>query len=455
MKVIIVGGGISGLATAHYLLQRLPRCEVTVLEREPYLGGTMRTEQKEGYLFELGANGFLSNRPDTLELVRNIGAENLLLPSSNEARKRFIFTDRLYPLPETPGAFLRTKLLRPRDKLRVLAEPFVPAKRGDQDESLQSFGYRRVGTAFTDTFLDAMAAGIHASTPEKLSMQAAFPAVVRIEQEYGGLFKGMLKKRTRAAGPSGVLMSFRGGVGCFIERLAAASGASVQTDCPIARISQAGAGFVVEGHGIQMTADRVILATPAFASAKLLEGVDEELAQSLAAIDYSPIAVVGFGYSGLRHPLAGFGLLTTQNAAQDILGVLWDSSIFADRAPPGEKCVRVLIGGQRNPSLARQEAEALMAIASGGIEATMAVREPPALTVVKRWQRGIPHYELGHVARVNTIFERLKRHRGLYLNSNAYHGVGLNDCVTNSKRCAETIVVDMAGAGNGVTTGLP
>lgn len=455
MKVIIVGGGISGLATAHYLSQRLPGCEMTVLEREPELGGTMRTQQKAGYLFELGANGFLSDRPDTLELVRDIGAEDLLLPSSHEARKRFIFTDRLHPLPETPGAFLRTKLLRPRDKLRVLAEPFVPAKRSDQDESLQSFGYRRVGTAFTDTFLDAMAAGIHASTPQKLSVRAAFPAVVRLEQEYGGLFKGMLKKRSRHAGPRGVLMSFRGGVGRFIERLAAASGATVQTDCPIARVARAGAGFVVEGPGIQLTADRVILATPAFAAATLLEGLDAELAQCLAAIDYSPIAVVGVGYCGLRHPLAGFGLLTTQTAAQDILGVLWDSSIFADRAPPGEKCVRVLIGGQRNPSLARQEDESLIAIALGGIAATMAVREPPALTVVKRWPRGIPHYQLGHLARVNTIFERLKRHSGLYLNSNAYHGIGLNDCVTHSKRCAQAIVADSAGARDGATLGVP
>ncbi len=443
MKVIIVGGGVSGLATAHYLLKRRPGCEVTVLEREPHIGGTMRTEQKEGYLFELGANGFLSNRPDTLELVKDIGAEHLLLPSSDEARKRFIFTDRLHPLPESPGAFLTTRLLRPWEKLRVLAEPFIPAKRGDQDESLQSFGYRRVGAAFTDNFLDAMAAGIHASTPQKLSVRAAFPAVVRLEQDYGGLFRGMLKKRTRAAGPRGVLMSFRGGVGCFIEHLANTTGVIVRTGCAITRVGHAGSGFVVEGPGLRAEADQVILATPAFAAAKLLEGTDGQLAQSLATIEYSPIAVVGFGYSKLSHPLAGFGLLTTQSAAQEILGILWDSSIFSGRAPPGEKCVRVLIGGQRNPSLAQQEESALIATARRGIEATMGVREAPSVTVVKRWQRGIPHYRLGHVALVNTIFERLKRHRGLYLNSNAYHGIGLNDCITSSKRCGEAIAAEV------------
>lgn len=444
MKVIIVGAGISGLATAHYLLKRLPGCEVTVLERESHLGGTMRTEQKDGYLFELGANGFLSNRPDTLELVRDIGAEQLLLPSSDEARKRFIFTDRLHPLPETPGAFLSTRLLRPWDKLRVLAEPFIPAQREVRDESLRSFGYRRVGAAFTDTFLDAMAAGIHASTPEKLSVQAAFPIVARLEQEYGGLFKGMLKKRTRAAGPRGVLMSFRGGVGRFIEQLANTTGATVRTDCPITRISQARSGFVVEGPGIQAQADRVVLATPAFAAAKLLEGIDGELAQSLATIEYSPIAVVGFGYCKFSQPLPGFGLLTTQRAAQPILGILWDSSIFAGRAPPGQKCLRVLIGGQRDPSLAQQEERALIATARRGIEATMGVRTPPAVTVVKRWHHGIPHYRVGHLALVDTIFERLKQHRGLYLNSNAYYGIGLNDCITSSKRCGEAIAAEVA-----------
>jgi oxygen-dependent protoporphyrinogen oxidase len=187
----------------------------------------------------------------------------------------------------------------------------------------------------------------------------------------------------------------------------------------------------------------VILATPAFTAAKLLEGTDGELAQPLATIDYSPIAVVGFGYSKLPHPLAGFGLLTTQNAAQEILGILWDSSIFAGRAPPGQKCIRVLIGGQRNPSLAQQEESALIATARRGIEATMGVRESPTVTVVKRWQRGIPHYRLGHVALVNTIFERLKRHQGLYLNSNAYYGIGLNDCITSSKRCGEAIAAEV------------
>jgi oxygen-dependent protoporphyrinogen oxidase len=453
VKVIIVGAGISGLATAYYLRQRLSGCEVMVLEGESEVGGTMRTEQKDGYLFELGANGFLSNRPDTLALARDIGAEDLLLPSTDEARKRFIFTDRLHLLPETPGAFARTRLLRPRDKLRVLAEPFVPAKHDEQDESLQSFGYRRVGRGFTDTLLDAMAAGIHASTPEALSVRAAFPAVVRLEQEYGGLFKGMLKKRARAAGPRGVLMSFRGGVGRFIESLLKASGATVRTNCPIARVGRAGTSFVVEGPRIEAVAERVILATPAFVSAKLLEGMDGGLAQSLAAIDYSPIVVVGFGYAQLRHPLAGFGLLTTQNAAQEILGVLWDSSIFPGRAPPGQKCLRALIGGQRNPSLARQEEPALIGTALRGIEATMGVRESPAVTVVKRWQRGIPHYRLGHLARVDMIFERLKRHRGLYLNSNAYYGIGLNDCVTNSKRCAEAIVADVTGTRTGEASG--
>ncbi|MGF1614707.1 MAG: protoporphyrinogen oxidase [Gammaproteobacteria bacterium] len=442
MKIIIVGGGISGLATAYYLLQRCPDCEVTVLEQEPCLGGTMRTEQKDGYLFELGANGFLSNRPDTLELVEAVGAEDLLLRSSDDARKRFVFTDRLYPLPETPGAFLRTALLKPRDKLRVLAEPFIAARRDDQDESLQSFGYRRVGKAFTDTFLDAMAAGIHASTPEKLSVQAAFPAVVRLEQEFGGLFKGMLKKRSGSAGPRGVLMSFRGGVARFIEQLAHTTGATVRTDCAIAQVRRTRAGFVVEGRGLQAVADKVILATPAFVAGKLLKAIDGELAEWLGAIEYSPIAVVGFGYARLRHPLGGFGLLTTQSAEQDILGILWDSSIFPDRAPPGEQCLRVLIGGQRAPSLVHQEEGALIEIALRGIEATMGVRESPAVTIVKRWQRGIPHYKVGHGAQVSQIFARLKQHGGLYLNSNAYYGVGLNDCVTNSKRCAQVVAVE-------------
>ena len=454
LQAAIIGGGISGLATAFFIGRLSPGARVAVFESRTRLGGTMQSEHRDGFLFEAGPNGFLSSRAQTLDFVKDSGAEGLLLPSNDAARIRYIFTDRLWRLPDSPPAFLRTGLLSPRDKLRVLSEVFIPAKKDHEDESLRAFGYRRVGRAFTDTLLDAMSAGIHASTPDRLSVNAAFPAVVKLEKEYGGLFKGMIKKRKRQAGPAGVLTSFRGGVGAFVDHLAGTLSAEIHVGNTVSRVMGGGmAGGTDRDTGYRLTVKdvagseteietaSVILATPAYVSAELLDLLDPVIADRLRAIAYSPIAVVGFGYQRLAHPLHGFGLLTTTGAQQPILGVLWDSAIFPGRTPDigngSRKSVRVLIGGQRNPELALRDEADLIRMARQGIRNTMGVDDEPSTVFVKRWERGIPNYPVGHLANVRDIHERVRAYPGLYLNSNAYFGVGINDCVVNSLECAQ------------------
>nr|VFJ58306.1 MAG: oxygen-dependent protoporphyrinogen oxidase [Candidatus Kentron sp. DK] len=443
LQAAIIGGGISGLATAFFMQRLAPNARIAVFEQAPRMGGTMQSERRDGFLFEAGPNGFLSNRKETLDLVKDSGAESMLLRSNDCARIRYVFSDRLWRLPDTPPAFLGTGLLSFREKARVLGEFFIPPKRDRQEESVQAFGYRRLGRRFTDIFLDAMSAGIHAATPDRLSVDAAFPAVVALEREYGGLFRGMLKKRKKEAGPGGVLMSFRGGVGAFAEHLAAVLPVAQYTNTRVTEIAalDAGTGYrlTVKGAGSEETlaAQSVVLATPAFVSAELLAGLDGGIASQLRAICYTPVAVVGFGYYGLEHPLDGFGLLTTTAAGLPILGVLWDSSIFAGRAPPGGKSLRVLIGGQRNPELVHCEEAELIRLAREGIRNTMGIDAKPATTFVRRWRRGIPHYGLGHLDNVRDIHREIGKYPGLYLNSNAYFGVGLNDCVINSQACAK------------------
>lgn len=443
MKLAIVGTGISGLATAFFVRWLRPEWEIVLFEKERQPGGTMRTETVDGFRFETGANGFLDSRPDTLALVRECGAEALLLPSSDAARKRYLYTDRLHPLPESPAAFLRSRLLSPLAKLRVLAEVVIPARRGTGDETVQSFGYRRVGKAFTDVFLDAMCAGIHAATPARLSVSAAFPLVVRLEREYGGLFRGMIKMRRGQAGPGGRLTSFRGGVSTFIDHLARGlcrqPHTTLHTGVPVAALERTAGGYRLHSGIGEEEADAVVLATPAHASAALLGALDPALAAALEAIAYSPVAVVGLGYHRLDRPLDGFGLLTTSGAGLDILGVLWDSAVFPDRAPPGAAALRVMIGGQRNPELVGRDDAQQLEIARRGVAETMGVTAAPDVTFVKRWRRGIPHYAVGHLARINALFARLQALPGLYLNSNAYYGIGLNDCVAASRDCAAAI----------------
>jgi oxygen-dependent protoporphyrinogen oxidase len=437
MKVAIVGGGISGLSTAFYIKHFEPDAEVYLFEKRSHLGGTMHTENVNGFLFETGSNGFLSNKPHALGLVRDSGGEALLMRSHDAARIRYVFTDRLHRLPESPLAFIRTGLLSWRGKCRTLGEVWVPPRKEGGDETLKDFGYRRLGKEFTDVFLNAMSAGIYASTPETISVNAAFPAVVTLERDYGGLFKGMFKKRKKRAGPTGMLMSFTGGVGTFIDHLHKTLDAKICTRCEVTGLEPTKNGHRVSTEQADFEVNSVILCTPADVSATLLKRLDAQLAARLSAIEYSPISVVGLGYDRLDHPLNGFGLLTTASAKKEILGVLWDSAIFPDRAPEGKKSLRVMIGGQRNPGLALKDDSTLLGLALTGVRETMGIDQSPAVTFVKRWERGIPHYRVGHLANVDSIFRILQKYPGIFLNSNAYYGIGLNECVHNSRECAK------------------
>ena len=439
MRIGIVGAGLSGLATAFYVKRTRPAADLVVFEANPGPGGAMHTEVIEGFRFEAGPNGFLTNKPDCLQLVQDSGAAEHLLPSSDLARKRFIYTDRLHRMPESPPLFVKSKLLSWPQKLRMAGEVFVPARRAGADESLRDFGNRRLGAGFTSVFLDAMSAGIYGSTPDKLSVEAAFPLVVALEREYGGLFRGMLAKRKKEAGPGGVLTSTKGGISTLANHLRGVIEAEWRFNEPVQTVERVSAGFRITSTAGVTEVDRVVICATSYAAAGMVQSLDAELARRLAAIDYSPIAVVGFGYRSLPDPLDGFGLLTTSSARLPILGVLWDSSIFPDRAPPGCKSIRVLLGGQRSPELVDQDEAGLIRTARAGLEKSMGLTQDADVTFVKRWDRGIPSYAPGHIAQVKAIFERVDAIPGLYLNCNAYRGIAMNDCARNSRELAMRI----------------
>ena len=439
MRIGIIGAGLSGLATAFYLKKAMPGVELAIFEASSEPGGALHTEEVQGFRFEAGGNGFLTNKPDCLRLVEDAGASALLLPSSDLARKRYIYTDGLHRMPESGSLFARSKLMTLPQKLRMLGEFLVPARRDGADESLREFGDRRLGKAFTSVFLDAMSAGIYGSTPDRISVKAAFPLIVALERDYGGLFRGMLAKRKKEAGPGGVLTSTREGISTLIRHLVAVTPAEWHFDEPVRAIERQGSGYRISSPRGATNVDRVVVCATSFEAAGMLETLDAGVAARLAAIEYSPIAVVGFGYRSLEDPLDGFGLLTTTSSKQPILGVLWDSSIFPDRAPAGAKSIRAMIGGQRNPELVDQDDAGLIATARRGIRATMGLDRDPDVTFVKRWDKGIPSYAPGHVAAVDALFAEVAKIPGLYLNCNAYRGIAMNDCARNSRELAERI----------------
>ena len=193
MKIAVIGGGISGLTTAFYLNffgnSDGDKYDITVFEKEKELGGKMRTKNIKGFLVEEGTNGFLSNRPDTLELLKYAGIENLLLKSNDNARVRFIYKDKLYKMPESAKDFFLSGIMSPLGKIRVACEYFIPQKKDDMEETLQEFGYRRVGKELTETFLDPMVAGVYGSSPDKISVNASFEKITAMEKKIWWTYK--------------------------------------------------------------------------------------------------------------------------------------------------------------------------------------------------------------------------------------------------------------------------
>lgn len=455
MRIAVIGGGISGLSTAFYL--KRGGADVTVFEKEERVGGKMKTVREDGYIIETGPNGFLDGKPYTLKLVRALRIEERLYRSSDKARKRFIYTDgRLVRIPENPIAFLASYLLSWKGKLRLIGEFLVPPKKDNLDETLSSFAKRRIGEEALEKLLDPMVAGIFAGDPDKMSLKATFPAIYRLEKRYGGLIKGLIakmkeakksgKKASGPAGPGGVLTSFIGGVSDLVEALERELRDSLKIGVEVLSLEETSNGWKITYSDGEKTYeevfDAVVLSTPSYVSAELLKNVDPEISSLLSQIEYSPISVVALGFEkrGLGHDLDGFGFLVPRRERRKVLGVLWDSSVFPNRAPKGKVLLRVMIGGARQPELALLPEDELVKIALKELKRIMKIRHYPEKVKVFKHERGIPHYTLGHAERVERIFQLAKKHRGLYFCNNAYTGVGVNDCTKAAEETAGEIL---------------
>ncbi|GAB4266042.1 MAG: protoporphyrinogen oxidase [Deferrisomatales bacterium] len=468
-QVVVIGGGLSGLAAARAVVEaargRSLAVRVRVLEKEPVLGGKIRTTRQGGFLCEEGPNGFLDNKPATLDLVRRLGMEERLLQSNDGARKRYVFTDgELKPLPEDPLRFLLSDLLSIRGKLRLAAELFLPQRESDEDETVAAFVRRRLGGEALDKLIDPMSAGIYAGDPNVMSLRSCFPKVAQLEEQFGGLLKGMLAMQKMAkaagragpqtAGPGGVLWSFRDGTAELIEALGAqlpaedvTAGAEVEALEPAAG---AGARWRVRtASGEAIEAHAVVLATPAYDAAALLGPHDARLADLLYAIPYVPAAVVctGFDRDRVGHPLDGFGFLVPTSEGRRILGSLWSSSIFAHRAPEGRVLLTQILGGARNPELVGLDDDALLALVREELEWTLGIRAAPCYVKIVRWERAIPQYVLGHAERLREIEERVAGLGGLFLGGNAYYGIGINDCTARGGVLGPQVAESLAAGG--------
>jgi len=485
-KIAIVGGGISGLTVAYALLNssqliaHSSQFDITIFEADSRAGGKIWTDRVDGFLCEKGPNGFLDNKPKTLKLCREIGLEPLR--SSENSKKRYIFSSgKLNLLSESPLSFLKSDLISWHGKLRMLYELIAP--KGPEDETVADFVIRRLGKETLEKLIDPMSSGIFAGDPYKMSIKHCFPRIKELEQEYGSLIKAMIKlqrakRKTEAKkmrsyedknfstsqplnlstsqskvgpAPTGNLTSFYSGAQTLTDALTEKLNGKVRLGVSVQALARHGgsASGGKKGNPYQLHtsegiayADIVILATPAYTSAEILKGFDLKLSKVLLEISYAPVSVVCFGYKKEKvlHSLNGFGFLIPHIEGRRILGTLWDSSIFPNRAPEGYILLRSMVGGAKSPELAMLDDSVLVNTVFDELKPIVSLKTEPDMVRIYRWEKAIPQYVLGHGEKLGFIDEQLKLYPDLYLTGNAYRGIGMNDCIENAYKITEEII---------------
>jgi oxygen-dependent protoporphyrinogen oxidase len=456
VDVVVVGGGVSGLVAA-FELQR-QGAVVEVLEKNPRAGGVIGTMRRDGALWETGPNSALDTSPLINELLTALAIRDERIEASAVAARRYIVRGgRLLPLPTSPRRFVTASAFSLRAKLRLLREPFIAPAPPDAEESIAAFVRRRLGNEFLDYAIDPFVAGVYAGDPERISVPAAFPRLFALEQQYGSLIKGQIrgaKERRRNAATAKTVagsFSFRGGMQTLTDALARAV-PRIVTGVRVQRIVRdAGDGWSVTGtrggEAIVRRAKSVVVATPAYESARLMRELSPAAAQGLAAIDYAAVASVATAYrrAEIAHPLAGFGFLVPKVEQRQILGTLFSSSTFEGRAPAGTVLLTSFLGGMRNPDLAGRSDAVLAQLLHAELAALVAARHEPLWTEITRWSHAIPQYNLGHRERLRPVDETERDFPGLWFCGNYRGGVAVGDCIKTAHAKADDVVAYLTG----------
>jgi oxygen-dependent protoporphyrinogen oxidase len=472
--VIVIGGGLAGLAAADAASQRAVAPRITLLEPAGRLGGVLETVHHDGWLIERSADSFLAARPEAIELVERLGLAAELVGIDPRVRRALVWhRGRGVPAPRgfrllapgSVGGILTTPLLSPAARLRVLAERFVPRHGGD-DESLESFAVRRLGRQAFERLVQPLASGIWTADPARLGMAAACPEFLAMEREAGSLWAGERRRSgVRGGRPTGVshgsvasgarygqFLTLVGGLGMLPDRIAAAlrqRGVRFVTGRAVALAASPGTAPAPGSWTVQvasdgttaperLTADAVVLAVPAGVAAGLVMPIDADLASDLNAIDYAGSAIISLGFArdDVAHPLDAAGMVVPRTANRRALAVSFSSSKFPGRAPAGCVLVRVFVGGALDPGILALPDEDLIAVARAEVGVLIGAHGRPLVTRVDRWERAMPQYHVGHAARVARIAAAVARHAGLGLAGSAYTGVGIPQVIASGRDAA-------------------
>ena len=440
--VVIIGGGIAGLTCAHQFHEHgIP---LALLEQSAHVGGCIHTLEQRGYLLELGPNTFLNSSTELWKLAEDVGLKDLKVETDPHiGNKRYIYKkDCLIPVPAGPK-ILFSKILSLKSRLRLLKEPFILPKRTPGDESLASFVKRRLGEEILNTLVTPFVSGIYAGDPERLSLKAIFPKLAEAEERCGSIFKGMkyLKGEIRSDG----LGSFRAGIGCLPTAIEARLGDRIIKEARVIEIERLNGTYNIKyelnGDLKNILTKTLICATPAYSAAQLLGGINPRLKELLSGIEYAPIVVVhtGFKKEDIPQNLDGFGFLVPRLR---MLGSLWSSSLFKERAPDGKVLLTTFIGGMLDSEACDLQNDEIMRIILKDLSRALGIKNRPDFASITRYSHAIPQYNIGHCKRIGAIKNELARLNGLHLTGSYFTGISVAATIEHANKVAKEIIYE-------------
>jgi len=493
-RVVIIGGGITGLAAAHRLLERShesgKRVDLTVLEAGSRPGGIVQTRERDGFLLESGPDSFISEKPAALALVKRLGLESHLIETNPHHRRSFIVRQgRLLPVPEgfhllAPSRFwpfVKSDIFSWSGKARMALDLLLPRRElngnnvgNNVEESLAEFVRRRLGTEALERMAQPMVGGIYTADPERLSLQATMPRFLEMEREHRSLIRALRKENSRRVSEDAgsetsgarysLFLSFDRGMQVLtdtLEERISSFGSQIPTGADSGqtaiRVNTAVESITLQ-DGVSdgerspkwklitsgnetLLADAICLALPAYVSSRLLSTVDPQLAAALTEISYASSATINLGFKrdDIPHPLDGFGFVVPFIEKRSLIACTFSSVKFAGRAPQGHALLRAFVGGALQPELLELNGDELLARVLGDLRDLLGIERAPLFAEVTKWERSMPQYHVGHVERVKQIEARLAALPGLVLAGNAYSGLGIPDCIRSGEAAADRI----------------
>jgi len=447
-QVVVVGGGISGLACAVRLKQL--NVPVTLLEAGERVGGLLGTVEKDGFLFESGPQSFQGTEA-LLSLIRDLRIDAELCKADPRAPRYVLRRGQLQKIPMSPQAILGSSLLGVGARWKVVSEAFRKTTPPSEEESISAFVRRKFGHEILEYLVSPFVSGVYAGDPEKLSLRAAFPTLDEWEREYGSVLRGAMKSRRENQHAAGAppLCSFRRGMSALTQAMSSCLGGVVRTGTCVDTIRAANGpgrggwdvGFRRSDGAGALSAPAVVMAAPAHVAAPLVTTIAPDLAQKLSAVAYASLAVVATGYykKQASAPLHGFGVLIPRTEKRRTLGIVWNTSLFAGRAPEGQMTITSFIGGTTDPGIAQKPPEEIAALVQKDHQEILGITGSPITTIIWVHQKALPQYNLGHGHVVEAIREAERSLAGLYFAGNYLEGPSIGRCVERGFHAAESV----------------